>query len=133
MISENKISQFIALLINETKQGNVKWSEGLTRDIDSLEGEQLLIGKSFLSEYKGKHLRLYKYSQLIQVDEFEYQKRVFFKLEFIEEISKDSLWSFPHYIRELYDLYDTVQIKVNDIDDFFDKEIPDTDNVFSKW
>ena len=130
MISEEKISKFIALLITDTKQGKVKWSERFARSIDSLEGEQLLVGKVFLAEFKGKNLRLYKYSQPIQVDEFEYQERVFLKLEFIENISEDSLWCFPHYIRELFDLYETVQIKVNEIDIFFNEVVPDTE---SSW
>jgi len=129
MMSEYQISKFVALLITETKQSKVKWSKGLSRNIDSLEGEQLLIGKVYLTEFKGKNLRMYKYSEPIQVYEFEYQKQVFFKLEFIEEISENSIWSFPHYIRELSDLYETIQIKTNDIDNFFDEVIPDTKSM----
>ena len=124
MISEYKISQFIALLISDTKKNEVTWHESDNRNVDSLEGEQLLKGKVFITSFKEQELRLFKYSQPIQVDEFEYQKTVFVKLEFIEKYSEISKWAFPSYVRELFDLYETVQIKVNNIDTFFDKNFP---------
>ena len=124
MISENKISKFIALLIDETKKATVKWKITSPRNIDSLEGEQNLIGKVYETEYKNKNLRLYKYSEPVQVDEFEYLTKTFFKLEFTDENDRN-LWTFPYYIRELQDLYETVQFKSSDLDKYFDEIIPD--------
>lgn len=124
MISENKISKFIALLISDTKNDKVKWEISSIRSIDSLEGEQRTIGKIYETEFKEKYLRLYKYSEPIQVDEFEYFRKTFFKLEFIDENDKN-LWTFPYYIRELQDLYETVQIKSSELDKFFNGLIPD--------
>ena len=124
MISENKISKFIALLIDETKKGSINWEISSSRNIDSLEGEQSIIGKIYETEFKEKFLRLYKYSEPIQVDEFEFRPKTFFKLEFIDE-NGNNLWSFPYYIRELFDLYETVQIKSSGLDKFIDENVPD--------
>jgi len=124
MISENKISKFTALLISDTKNDKAKWEISSIRTIDSLEGEQSIIGKVYETEFKEKYLRLYKYSEPVQVDEFEYLRKTFYKLEFIDENDKN-LWTFPYYIRELQDLYETVQIKSSNIDKFFDDIIPD--------
>lgn len=124
MISENNISIFIALLISDTKQDKTKWVISSISTIDSLEGEQTVIGKVYETEFKEKFLRIYKYSEPVQVDEFEYLKKTFFKLEFIDENNKN-LWTFPFYIRELQDLYETVQIKSSNLDKFFDDIIPD--------
>jgi hypothetical protein len=124
MISENKISKFIALLISDTKNNTAKWKTSSIRTVDSLEGEQKNIGKVYETEFKEKYLRLYKYSEPVQVDEFEYLTKTFFKLEFIDENNKN-VWTFPNYIRELYDLYETVQIKSSGLDKFFDDIIPD--------
>ncbi len=124
MISENKISKFIALLISDTKKNKAKWEISTIRTIDSLEGEQIVIGKIYETEFKEKNLRLYKYSEPVQVDEFEYLRKTFFKLEFIDESDKN-LWTFPYYIRELQDLYETVQIKSAELDKFFNDIIPD--------
>ncbi len=124
MISENKISKFTALLISDTKNGKTKWEVSSVRNVDSIEGEQTIIGKVYETEFKEKYLRLYKYSEPVQVDEFEYLRKTFFKLEFIDENDKN-LWTFPYFIRELQDLYETVQIKSSELDKFFDDIIPD--------
>ena len=120
MIPENKISKFLGLLIKDSETGKAEWTISSTKRIDSLEGEQKLIGKVYEVDYLEKSLRLYKYSEPIQVDEFEYQDKVYFKLEFIDE-NDNNLWSFPFYIRELGDLYNVVQIKSSEIDKFFDQ------------
>lgn len=120
MIPENKISKFLGLLIKDSETGKAEWTISSTKRIDSLEGEQKLIGKVYEIEYLEKYLRLYKYSEPVQVDEFEYQDKVYFKLEFIDE-NDYNLWSFPFYIRELGDLYNVVQIKSSEIDKFFDQ------------
>ncbi|MGJ8737737.1 hypothetical protein [Zobellia laminariae] len=124
MISENKISKFTGLLISSTKNGEVVWTDSIIRKIDSLEGEQSIIGKVYETEFKEKYLRLYKYNEPVQVDEFQYLTRTFYKLEFIDGNDKN-LWTFPNYIRELQDLYETVQIKSSGLDKFFDDIIPD--------
>jgi hypothetical protein len=124
MISENKISKFIALLITDTKKDKAKWEISTRRTIDSLEGEQNVIGKIYETEFKEKYLRLYKYWEPIQVDEFDYLRKTFFKLEFIDENGRN-LWTFPFYIRELQDLYETIQIKSSELDKFFNELIPD--------
>lgn len=124
MISENKISKFIALLISETKNGSVTWETSSTRNLDSLEDQQTIIGKVYITEFKQRDIRLYKYSEPIQVDEFDYIPRSFIKLEFIDE-NERNLWSFPFFIRELIDLYETVQIKSSNLDKFFDENFPD--------
>ena len=111
-------------MIDETKKAIVKWKISSPRSIDSLEGEQNLIGKVYETEYKNKNLRLYKYSEPVQVDEFEYLTKTFYKLEFTDENDRN-LWTFPYYIRELQDLYETVQFKSSDLDKFFDDIIPD--------
>lgn len=124
MISEGKISKYIALLIDETKKNKVKWEKVVYNSIDSLEGEQRLIGSVFETRFKNQTLRLYKYSESVQVDEWEYQRKSFYKLEFLD-IDDNSLWAFPYYIRELFDLYNTVQIKTSGLDKYFDEVIPD--------
>lgn len=106
------------------QQDKTKWVISSISTIDSLEGEQTVIGKVYETEFKEKFLRIYKYSEPVQVDEFEYLKKTFFKLEFIDENNKN-LWTFPFYIRELQDLYETVQIKSSNLDKFFDDIIPD--------
>lgn len=120
MIPENKISNLLGLLIKDSEKGKAQWSISSSKRIDSLEGEQKLIGKVYEVEYLEKYLRLYKYSEPVQVDEFEYQDKVYYKLEFIDE-NDCNLWSFPFYIRELGDLYNVVQIKSSEIDKFFDQ------------
>ena len=127
MIPENKISKFITLLIEETIKGDLKWTVTKPRAIDSREGEQKLIGSVYLSTFKDKDLRLYKYSEPYHIGEFEYQDKTFYKLEFVDSDNRN-LWAIPYYIREQYDLYETVQIKASNIDQFIDEIIPDNDN-----
>ena len=124
MITDNKISRFIGLLIDETKKGTVNWTTSSRKNIDSLEGEQEIVGKVYRTEFKGKILRLYKFNEPTQVDEFEYLKKTYYKLEFIDE-NFMNVWTFPFYIRETLDLYDVVQIKTSKLDKFFDEIIPD--------
>ena len=128
MISESKISKFVGLLISKTKSKDIKWNVAKYRP-ESLEGEEAIIGTVYETEFQDKSLRLYKYSVPIQVDEFEFRTHVFFKLEFIDN-SKKNLWTFPRYTRELFDLYETVQVKTSGIDDFIDSVIPDDDLGF---
>lgn len=124
MISENKISKYIALLISETKENKVEWNISSPKAVDSLEGQQDIIGKVYIAEFKEKFIRLYKYSEPIQVDDFEYIAKSFFKLEFTDEFDRN-VWTFPFYLRELADLYETVIIKLNELDKYFNDLIPD--------
>ncbi|MFZ6665166.1 hypothetical protein [Peijinzhouia sedimentorum] len=120
MIPQNKISKFLGLLIKDSKSGKVEWTISSSKRINSLEGEQNLIGKVYEAKYLEKYLRIYKYSEPVQVDEFEFQDKVFFKLEFVDDY-ENNLWSFPFFMRELSDLYNIVQIKSSGIDKFFDQ------------
>lgn len=124
MISENKMSKFIGLLIGETKVDNVTWEISSSRNIDSLEGEQNIIGKVYETEYKKQYLRLYKYNEPVQVEEDDYKIKTYIKLEFVDTDNKN-MWSFPYYIRELHDLYETVQIKASGLDEYFDNIFQD--------
>lgn len=124
MISENKISKYIALLISETKENKVKWDISSPKVVDSLEGEQDIIGKVYITVFKEKNIRLYKYSEPVQIDEFEYLRKSFLKLEFTDDFDRN-LWTFPLYLRELADLYETVLIKSNELDKYFNDIIPD--------
>lgn len=129
MISEEKISKFLALLIDDTKRNKVKWEKVSYNSINSLEGEQRLIGYVFETRFKKQDLRLYKYSEPVQISEWEYLRKSYYKLEFLD-IDDNVLWAFPFYIRELLDLYNTVQIKTSGIDKYFDEIIPDDPTVF---
>lgn len=124
MIPDFKISKYIALLISETKANTVSWEASHNKNLDSIEGEQDVIGKVFITKFKDKSLRLYKYVEPVQIDDLEYIKQVFYKLEFIDDYDKN-IWTFPFYIRELQDLFETVQIKTNNLDKYFDSIIPD--------
>ncbi len=124
MMSENKISRFLGLLNLETKKRNATWEVISPTAVSSLDAEQDLSGKVYFTTYKNKILRLYKYSQPFQVDEFEFVKRTYFKLEFIDEQNLN-VWTFPPIYRELEDLYSTVQVATSGIDNYFDDVLSD--------
>lgn len=129
MIPENKISKFLSMLIFDTQKDKTNWEISYDRILDSLEGEQKLVGNIYKTSYKNQKLRLYKYSDLAQIDEFDFRQIIYFKLEFIDDNGKN-IWSFPYYIREISDLYNTVQIKSSGLDKYFNEIVPDDDFDF---
>ena len=119
MISDDKISKLIATMIVETRRGNIKWDFFSNKKKVALEGEQRLLGKAYILEYKQKLFQLFKYEETIQEDEFEFRDRVFYKLVIIDS-DLEPLWEFPHYTRELRDLYEIVSYQLANIDILFD-------------
>ncbi len=125
---QNKWVEAIIQLIKYTQDGRLKW---LTGELDWDTGhDDKKIEAVFVSVYKGKGLRLYKYSykveepNLLNVSLFDKKQKFPYwastiKLEFIDKEGK-TLWTFPNN-NALKDLLEAVRYQVAGVDDFLDE------------
>lgn len=128
MISKGKMSNFISILIESTKTANIEWDEkNPSSSLYVIEGEQRVIGKLFISNFKNQELLLFKYQEPVEIDAYEFKREVYYKLAFIDS-SNVILWEFPHNLRELRDLYEVVQFKTSGLDKFFD-DVPEPEKA----
>ena len=73
------------------------------------------IGPTFLANYKGRTLRLYRIS-VVELRTLEYEERERAVLEFIDAPG-NALWSFPHH-QAVDDLYEAAKYQVAGVQEF---------------
>ena len=127
---QNKWVEAITKLIKQTQEGRIKWLPG-KHDKESGR-DDLRIESVFITNYKNKTLRLYKYSYKVEVPGlFDNIANVYsnmtrkypywtssIALEFISDDGK-SLWTFPD-TNALNDLLGAVRYQVAGVDEFLD-------------
>ena len=121
---KDKYLEVVIKLIKLTQEGKIEWRRG------NLVLKNVTVKIVFITEYKGKSLRLYEYEYevlppppgtmppIIGVKKKYPYRQTDITLEFIDD--KDlSLWEFPHS-HAISDLLHTVKYQVAGVDDFLD-------------
>lgn len=114
--------KLISKLNRETKEDIIKWEISNTR-INSLVGSETIIGNIYIVKILNKNIRLFKYKEKHFYDEDIFDWIEGYKLEFIDN-SGNSQFTFAHD-RAIYDLYETVQYKTSEIEDFLSNYLLD--------
>ena len=116
-IDKNKLA--ITKLIQETQKELIQWFSYYKKDI-SLPHDGEVVGKIYITKYKNRNFRLFRYKYKDYSSDFEtfyWESEV--KLEIVDD-KGDSEWEFP-IDNSLHDLYEAVRYKVADINTLIDE------------
>jgi hypothetical protein len=119
MIESRNLVKAIAKINKLTKSGEITWVIARNTGLMQLPGNNSIFGLVYESKYQGQNLRLFKYNYRVYTDEDEYTLLTSTKLLFVES-NGQTLWDVPMG-RGLEDLYDSVQFKTANAEDFFEK------------
>src|ERR1700712_1059783 len=113
MIDEQKTSRAISNINKLTATDKIIWKTRLHSSDITLAGEEKIVGPIYESQFDNRPLRLFKYSETVQTDEFDFRQFSFVRLSVLDNTGQ-SVWDFPKN-RGLEDLYESVRFKVSGI------------------
>ena len=117
MTQENKTTKAIALLLEHTQEGRLKW-EAVSPSSDLTEGSNIVVKVMYVAQKDGRALRLYPYRFRSYTDEDAWHWDDNLALE-VSDPKYISWWQFPRN-RVIWDLLEAVKFKTTGVDDFID-------------
>jgi hypothetical protein len=127
MTEESKTTKAIAILLEQTQEGLLKWKvSGPAEDLS--QGTDIDVDLMYVTEKEGRTLRLYPYRCRSYTDEdvWHWEDRVALELS---DPEKMSWWEFPKD-RVIWDLLEAVKFKTVGVDTFIDKLLKEKDPPF---
>lgn len=120
--NQEKAALVVSKILRDTLEEKIQWSTYPSRSKIDLLKNETLHGDVFCVMLENRCLRIYCYETPVNTsfivnatEKWELK----YRLEFFNNESGISEWSFPN-TNSIYDLYETIKIKISKVEDFFD-------------
>lgn len=120
---EDKLEGLVIFLSQLTSEDKIKWRPYTSTF--TLPGTQEFVGKIYITTYKDQSFVLYQYRERHYFDEESFTWSPGIKLEMFDVPDNTVKFTLP-IGQAVHDLYDEVIAKASGIEDFIDKNVPES-------